>query len=162
MSTKLEMIEMLRKRINVSFEEANEALERCNGDVLAALIYLEKNQKINAEQEKKHNNGYAIIRWFKDIIRKGNRTKLAIIKDAKVKHSVPLTLLVLVTVIAPHLTVIAFLIALFTEHRFEIIKANGETMEIKKAFDEVVTSVNKAGKEVVVQDNVAEDNTIKL
>lgn len=159
MSTKLEMIEMLRERTHVSYEEANEALERCNGDVVEALVYLERNQKMGTEPEKKNKNGYGIIRWIKGIIRKGNRTKLALIKNEKTTHRIPLTLLVLAAVVAPHLTVIAFLIALFTEHRFHIIKENGENVEIKKAFDEAVNSVNNVTKEVVVQN---EENRTEL
>lgn len=162
MSTRLEVIEMLRERAHVSYEEAREALERCNGDVVEALIYLERNQKIRTESENKHKNGYAIIRWIKGIIRKGNRTKLATVKNGRTTLRIPLTLLVLVTVIAPHLTVIAFLIALFTEHRFQIIKENGENMELRKVFDDVVTSVNNTGRESSEQDNVYEDNRIKL
>lgn len=162
MSTRLEVIEMLRERAHVSYEEAREALERCNGDVVEALIYLERNQKIRTESENKHKNGYSIIRWIKGIIRKGNRTKLATVKNQRTTLRIPLTLLVLVTVIAPHLTVIAFLIALFTEHRFQIIKENGENMELRRVFDDVATSVNNAGRESSEQDNIYDDNRIKL
>jgi hypothetical protein len=162
MSTKLEMIEMLRERTHVTYEEAKEALDKCDDDVVEALIYLERNQKMRMDPEKTNNNGYGIIRWIKGIIRKGNRTKLAVTKNEKSTLKIPFTLLVLVTLMAPHLTVIAFLIALFTEHRFEIIKENGENVGIKKAFDDAVTSVSKVGKEVVVQDREAEENRIKL
>ncbi len=34
--------ELLRERANVSFEEARDALRACNGDLLDALVYLEK------------------------------------------------------------------------------------------------------------------------
>jgi hypothetical protein len=161
MSTKLEMIEMLRERAHVTYEEAKEALDKCNDDVVEALVYLERNHKAKVEPEKRHKNGYAFIRWIKGIIRKGNRTKLAITKNEKSTLRIPLTLLILVTIIAPHLTVIAFIIALFTEHRFEIIKENGENVEIKKAFEEAVSSVNNVGKEVVVQEKESEDSIAK-
>ena len=42
METTLEKIDEVRKRANVSYGEAKEALESCNGDVVEALIYLEK------------------------------------------------------------------------------------------------------------------------
>lgn len=38
----IEQIDELRKRLDVSYEEAKEALEACNGDMLEAIIYLEK------------------------------------------------------------------------------------------------------------------------
>ena len=41
----LEQVDKLRERANVSFEDAKEALDQSNGDLLDALIYLEKNGK---------------------------------------------------------------------------------------------------------------------
>lgn len=44
----LEQVDRLRARANVSFEDAKEALDRSGGDLLDALIYLEKNGKVTA------------------------------------------------------------------------------------------------------------------
>jgi len=41
----IEQIDELRKRLDVTYEEAKEALEACNGDMLEAIIYLEKTTK---------------------------------------------------------------------------------------------------------------------
>ena len=41
-----EKVEMLTKKANVSFEDAKEAMEACNYDMLDAMIYLEKNGKV--------------------------------------------------------------------------------------------------------------------
>jgi hypothetical protein len=97
--------------------------------------------KVNACPGADHKNGYRFIRWIKGIIRKGNRTKLTLVKDQKVALRIPLTFLIIVTAVAPHLTLIAFIIALFTEHRFEIIKENGEKVEVKKTFESAVPTV---------------------
>ena len=43
-----EKVEMLREKANVSFEEAKEAMEACGYDMLDAMIYLEKQGKVNA------------------------------------------------------------------------------------------------------------------
>lgn len=42
----LEQVEQLRAKVNVSYDEAKEALEASNGDLLDAVIYLEKNGKV--------------------------------------------------------------------------------------------------------------------
>jgi hypothetical protein len=42
----LEQVEKLREKANVSFEEAKAALDACDGDLLEALIYLEKQGKV--------------------------------------------------------------------------------------------------------------------
>jgi hypothetical protein len=43
----LEMVEKLRERADVTFEEAKSALERTDGDLLDALILLEREGKVN-------------------------------------------------------------------------------------------------------------------
>ncbi len=43
----LELVEKLREKTNISYEEAKETLEKTNGDLLEAVIYLEKQGKIS-------------------------------------------------------------------------------------------------------------------
>ena len=43
--TELEKVEKLREKANVTFAEAKEALDKSNGDILDALIYLESQGK---------------------------------------------------------------------------------------------------------------------
>ncbi|MDD2483910.1 MAG: ubiquitin [Eubacteriales bacterium] len=50
----LEQVERLREKANVSYDEAKAALEEANGDLLEALINLEKQGKVNAPE----GNGY--------------------------------------------------------------------------------------------------------
>lgn len=46
MTTTLEQVELLREKANVNYDEAKEALESSDGDLLDALIYLEKKGKV--------------------------------------------------------------------------------------------------------------------
>lgn len=46
----LEQVEELRKRANISYEEAKKALEEANGDILEAIIILERQNKIDPPQ----------------------------------------------------------------------------------------------------------------
>jgi len=46
--TTLEQVEKLRALANVSYDEAKTALDATNGDLLEAVIYLEKQGKVNA------------------------------------------------------------------------------------------------------------------
>jgi len=46
--TTLEQVEKLRAMANVSYAEAKTALDAVNGDLLEAIIYLEKQGKVNA------------------------------------------------------------------------------------------------------------------
>ena len=46
--TTLEQVEKLRTMANVSYDEAKTALDAVNGDLLEAIIYLEKQGKVTA------------------------------------------------------------------------------------------------------------------
>ena len=50
---KLEKVELVREKCNVSYEEAREALEACNYDVLDAIVMLEQ---ASAKTERKAEN----------------------------------------------------------------------------------------------------------
>ena len=43
----LEQIDLIMKRANVTYTEAKEALEKCGGDTVEALIYLESMNMLN-------------------------------------------------------------------------------------------------------------------
>ncbi|HBR33541.1 MAG TPA: ubiquitin, partial [Firmicutes bacterium] len=45
-----EQVQKLRDRANISYEEAKKALEETNGDLLQAMINLEKQNKIKAPE----------------------------------------------------------------------------------------------------------------
>lgn len=47
----LEQVEKLRERANVSYDEAKAALDACDGDMLDALIYLEKQGRVSTPGE---------------------------------------------------------------------------------------------------------------
>lgn len=53
-----EKVEKLRKRANVSYEEAREALEQANWDLLDAMVYLEKMGKVNGPKESSYSTSY--------------------------------------------------------------------------------------------------------
>lgn len=142
MTTKLEQIDLLRKRANVTYEEAADALEKCNNDMVEALIYLERNHKVRAQAGNRSEEGYGIIRAIKNLIKKGNRTKFAISKRGQVVLGIPVTAAVIITLIAPYLTLAGLIIALFTDHRLQFIKENGEDMEVNKVFDKAAVVVN--------------------
>ena len=60
----LEQVEKLREHANISYEEAKKALEETNGDILEAIVNLEKQNRIKAPEgggyynSKKHHVTY--------------------------------------------------------------------------------------------------------
>jgi hypothetical protein len=144
MSVKLEQIEMLRERANVTYEEAREALEMCNGDMVEALIYLERNNKVKMDGKKEAHKSSGFGAWLKNLIRKGNRTKFIISKNESIALNIPVTFLVIITLCAPYTTLFAVIVALLTEHRCRFAKEDGANMEINKVFDKVSSAVDTA------------------
>jgi hypothetical protein len=141
MSINVELIDELRKRAKVSYEDAKEALEKNNGDLVEALIYLEKQNKVKTEC------GNSFISSVKKIIKKGNRIKFIIKKQESTILSLPLTAAVIITIVAPYVTVIGLIVAIFTGHRIRFQGENGEDMKINKTVDKVTDIVGDLTKE---------------
>lgn len=145
MTVKLELIDELKRRANVSYEEARDALEKTNGDMVEALIYLEKQNKVNQEKE---SNFFTMV---KKIIKKGNRTKFIVRKAETTILSLPVTAVVIITVVAPYVTVIGLIVALLTGYKIKFQGKNGEDMKVNETIDKVTNIVDKA-KESFTED----------
>lgn len=151
MTVRMENIDELRRRTNVSYEVAKDALEKCNDDILEALVYLERQNKVRPNQTCEQKPSF----WskVKEVIKKGNNTKCIIHKKENVILSIPVTLAVIITVLAPYLVVIGLLVALLTGYR---IKFEGKDIECKKVNDmlsKVSDSVDCAKKKLAEDSN---------
>lgn len=144
MTINMEQIDELRKRANVSYEDAKEALEKCNGDLLEALVYLENQNKIKNDTADCEQHGF--MARLKKLIKKGNETKFTITKNEKVVLSIPVTLAVILTVIATYVVIFALVIALFTGHKFKFESKNGEDMKVNETLDKISVAVNDVKK----------------
>lgn len=147
MSVNLEQIEKLKERANISYGEAKEILERCNGDVLEALISLERESKLKpTPKEACCASGF----WnsTKRLIKKGNEIKFVIKKDEHTVVDLPLNVGIIVTAIMPPLTVAGVLLALVTNHKIRFNKPDGADMGINRTFDKISTAVNSVSNQV--------------
>ena len=152
MTINLEQIDELRKRTNVSYQDTKKALEECNGDILEALIYLEKQKKTKPEEKETTDYLNNFIRFAKKIIKKGNETKFIISKKDSIILTLPVTIVVIVTIFAPYITVFSLIIALLTGHRIKFQGKNGEDMKVNKTIDKVSDSVVNIKKKLVEDD----------
>jgi hypothetical protein len=140
MKVTLEQIDLLRKRANVSYEDAKEALEKFEGDIVEALVYLEKENKIKSKDKRDCRSDF----WerLKSIIKKGNKTKFVIKNNKNTVINIPLTLAIIVTVFATPFVIIGLIAALLTKHRISIIRVDGENLEVNKVIDKMTSAVN--------------------
>ena len=54
----LEKVERLRKKADVSYEEAKQALEECGWDLLDAIVYLEKQGRVKEPKSTSYTTQY--------------------------------------------------------------------------------------------------------
>jgi len=141
MSINLEQIDELRKRANVSYEDSKNALETSNGNLIEALVFLEKQGKIKEPETTRCEGQF--FKKVKRLIKKGNETKLIVEKDDTVVLNVCITIVIIVTIAAAPLTIIALLVALATNHKIRIKKKDHECSEVNNVFDKMSVAVNK-------------------
>jgi hypothetical protein len=144
MTVRMENIDELRRRANVSYEVAKDALEKCNDDMLEALVYLEKQNMVRPNETYENKSSF----WtkIKNFIRKGNNTKFIIHKKEATILSIPVTLAVLVTVFAPYITFIGLIAALLTGHRIRFESKDLECKQVNEIMNKVSDSVDSAKK----------------
>ena len=130
-----EMVEKLRTKANVSYEEAKAALEASDWDILDALVLLESEGRVKdapetkeyTTQEKKEYTCYTrngsevkvtvastltkLWDWIKAMIRKGNKNQFVISRKDEELIAFPITVLVLL-ILVPGVGLPTILIAL--------------------------------------------------
>jgi len=152
MTASLELIEMLRERAHVSYEEARTALENCNDDIVEALIYLEKQGKIRSSARETKKSGF--IATVKKLIKASFVTKFIISKDQDTIMNLPLAIVIIFTLLVPPLAIIGLLVALFAGCKIRMEKPGCEDMKINKTFDDMSSfsvKVSEQVKEVINQ-----------
>jgi ElaB/YqjD/DUF883 family membrane-anchored ribosome-binding protein len=152
----LEKVDMIRERTGVSYEKAKEALEVCEGDVLEALIYIEKSQKlsdINDEFVDEEVNRAPISieelkALIKQIIEKGNVTRIKVKKDDKELVDIPVNAGIaagVVAIIIPPILAAGVIAAIATQITIEITMEDGSVEVVNTYVSEMASNVkNKA------------------
>lgn len=141
----LEKIDIIRERTGVSYTEAKEALEACDGNVVDSLIYIEQSQK--STMDNIYTTKDEFLDWIKDLVKKGNINRIRIKKDDRVVVDIPVNAGIAATLTAlvwPPLIAIGILTAVFTKVTIEITKDDGTV--------EVVNKIIKGGVNSTVND----------
>ncbi|MCB2288789.1 DUF4342 domain-containing protein [Clostridium sp. CS001] len=168
----LEKIDIIKERTGVSYTDAKEALEECDGDVVNALIYIEAKQSKASKfnMEEMYTTKDEFMTWVKDIIRKGNVTRVKIKKDETVVVDIPINAGIAAGIfglIYPALIGIGVLTAVLTKVTIEITKEDGSVEvvntiikntvdEVKERFNDTKDNFTKGNKDSKedINDNV--------
>ena len=155
--TNLERIEKLRDRANVSYAEAKEALEAANGDLLEALIHLEKQGKVYPpsgggyytservgqstadedfkEEEQRSTSGGnfsealdKLWRFCAQMINKANNTNFEVLKEQESMAKFPVTVLALLVIFTPWITLPLIIIGLLFGFHYRFVSVDSDTV----------------------------------
>jgi len=138
----LEKIELVKDRTGVGYKEAKDALEKAEGSVVDAIISIEENID-ETSKSKMGSQSAAILDAIKDAIKKGNVSKITIKKDDDVLLNLPLSIGIIGTVLFPWAVIGGTIAAFGTKCTIELVKDDGEIINIStkasETFDTVVT-----------------------
>lgn len=173
----LEQVEKLREKANVSYDEAKAALDATNGDLLDALIYLERQGKVNspagggfytsetdsaqvkvepytpsANEPPKGETFSDLMKRFwkfcKKIVHKGNTNNFVVMSGSDVKLRVPITVFVLLILFAFWVTVPLMIIGLFFSLRYRFTGPDVKTDAVNDAMDAAASAADSIKKSV--------------
>ena len=137
-----EMVEKLRQKANVTYEEAKAALEASDWDILDALVLLESEGKVKdaqsapefTTQEKReytwetkkgaqmkvevHEGAFKLWDWIKTMFRKGNANQFVITRKGEEMIAMPITVLVLLLLCFWPFSLIVLFVGLFLGARY--------------------------------------------
>ncbi|MDK2865970.1 MAG: hypothetical protein PWP51_90 [Clostridiales bacterium] len=150
MSVSLEKIDMLMERANISYKEAKEALEKFDGDMVEALIYLESNQKTaphtTSRHPREHREHYKeqrrqqrraqnrdIFEDLKGFVQKLHKTSFIVSKKDRRLLDIPLTVAGIIILVTLPASLFLLILPYFFGYQIRILNADGS----KFKFDEM-------------------------
>jgi hypothetical protein len=171
----IEQVEKLREKANVSYDEAKTALEASGGDMLDAIIYLERQGKVKPPQNNgiyssakpeaekmepqktssSHQNGETfsgLLRkfsiWIGKLIARGNKNIFEVWRKEQIVISMPVTVLVLLLIFAFWVIVPILVIGLFVGCRYIFRGADLENTGVNKMMDSASKAAENLKKEI--------------
>ena len=165
--THYEMAEKLAEKMNVSLEEAKEALEACDWEMLDAALMLEKAHVANtqaaystrpesederSDREKSKERRRGIVKgvgeFFRSLLNMGNRNRFEVRKNDQVVLELPVTVLVLLLIFAFWVCIPLLVIGLFADYRYAFSGAELGRDSVNSAMDKAAEVAEKVKEEV--------------
>ena len=150
MEITLEKVDKVIERTGASYKEAKEALEMTDGNVLDAIIYLEENLQNSESEYEKEEKGQTIEEfknWLKELINKGNVSRIKIKKDEEVLVDVPVNAGIaaaVIGIIVPPVLAFGVIAAVATKVTIEITKTDGSVEVVNQYISKATEDISKA------------------
>ncbi|MDO4719129.1 MAG: DUF4342 domain-containing protein [Peptostreptococcaceae bacterium] len=152
----IEKVDQVVERTGVSYEEARDALNACEGDVIDAIIYLEKSQPSFTESINIKSRD--LLETLKDFLKKGNVTKVIVERDGEVVLNLPVTVGAIGLVLAPVVSILGIGTAIWAKFTVKIIKEDGEEIDVNKATEEKVAQMKEIVDEKILRKNKVKED----
>ena len=148
MEITLEKIELVKDRTGVSYKEAKEALEAVDGSVVDAIIAIEETVNIKSGN-KVSDFADDTVEKVKDLVKKGNITKIAIKKDDETLVNIPLNVGLVGALVAPWGIIAATVAAFGFKCKIELTKDDGSVIDLSEKAEVIASDVKEKGSVVV-------------
>lgn len=173
MEITLEKVDAVKGRTGASYAESKYALEISNGDVLEAIIYIEEIKGINGISSSsntsstgENKNGESVEEfkvWLKDLINKGNVSRVRISKDEKELIDVPVNAGIaagVIAIILPQILAFGVIAAVVTKITIEITMADGSVEVVNKYIAKATSEVKEKASDIagIVKNKINEVN----
>lgn len=141
---KLQKIDGILKRTNATYAEAKQALDDANDDVLEAVILIENRKASQSFQSTSKQKGDQILDQIKNIISKGNATKISIKKNNETIINIPISAGIIGAFISPFLAAAGVTTALLTQCSVEITQDDGNVIDLNQKVENGMNTVKNA------------------
>lgn len=122
---KLEKMDLLRTRFNVSYEEARQVLESCNWDVVEATVQLGSKHKAGNNEfvEQLKVTGSDLIETIKRLLHQGDITRIIVRDQAGAElFNLPVNGVLAVAVLLPMLAALGAVIVVAKDYTVEVVR----------------------------------------
>lgn len=147
MEITLEKIELVKDRTGVTYKEAKEALEAADGNVVDAIIAIEETIDLKGSR-KLGAQGEALVERMKEVVKKGNISKILVTRDGDTIINIPLTVGVLGTVVAPWGMIAGVVAAFGFKCKIEFVKDDGSIIDITEKAGDLYEEAKEKGTDL--------------
>lgn len=181
----LEKVEKIREKTGVTYEEAKNALEASNNDILDAIVLLENQGKINGpkmqvyttaaqdssdefqeaakadqmKSEKKHNGAIkSFLNWCKKMIKKGCENFFIVERGNDHIGTVPVIVLIVLVLAAFWVVVPLMIIGLFFGFRYSFQGEITKAVDVNTACEKAAEAAENVKNEFTKKSDNTSDN----
>ena len=137
MDITVEMIDQVKDRTGVSYKEAKEALERSGGNVVDAIIDIEESLGASTKRAEA-KDGKRIIEKLKELVKKGNVSKILIKREGEVVMNLPVNAGIIAGLVAPWASLFAIIAAFGFKCDIEVVKDDGSILDVSEMTNEKI------------------------